>query len=482
MKRTKIVATIGPASEKKTTIDQMIRAGLNVARLNFSHGSYRHHAMLVRNIRAAAKKNKRAVAIMQDLQGPRIRVSDIGKRGIAIRPGQHLALFSERTHVALEKLLVKVPVQYSRLTQDVKVGHTILIDDARVELTVTGRRGGALLCTVRSGENIGAHKGLNFPNSSIHSSAITAKDKADLKFGITQHVDFIALSFVKSAADVLHLRRLIEHEEGRQPRTGRTKIIAKIERPEALKNFKHILEAADGIMIARGDLGLETPIAKVPLRQKELVELCIQAGKPVIVATQMLDSMIVHPVPTRAEVSDVANAILDSTDGIMLSGETATGQYPLAAVKIMNSVADATEGQEINQQQRRENIYRHYTDPLNAIAFAAQDSAERVQAAAIVCMTLTGGTAQAVARYRSVIPVIALTSSEKTYRQLSLSWGVTPFLLNVSDDMPLNRLVNLIRQTLLGHKVVRRGAMVVIASSQPFGPEYQANMLTIQKM
>src|SRR3989339_1033161 len=362
MKRTKIVCTIGPASESRSNIEKMIAAGLNVARLNFSHGTYRHHTMLIKNIRGAAKVQHRSVAILQDLQGPRIRVGNLPKAGVRVKTGDSIALVPEKYKPKRTNRGIYIPIQFPTLYRYVKSGHPILIDDGKIELKVTSVKQDVIHCTVRIGDVITSHRGMNFPKSVISAPAVTEKDKQDLEFGLQQNVDFVALSFVRDADDVIKLRHFIskiEKQLGRKaddfkkpahagswPGTH-TKIIAKIERPQAVKNFERILKAADGIMVARGDLGLEMPLEDLPLIQKRIVRRCVEESKPVIVATQMLDSMIRYPMPTRAEVSDVANAILDGTDAIMLSGETATGKYPLRAVQVMTRIANEVERVEI---------------------------------------------------------------------------------------------------------------------------------------
>lgn len=493
MKRTKIICTIGPASETKIKIERMIKAGLNVARLNFSHGSYKHHTMLIGNVRKVAFKLGQPVAILQDLQGPRIRIGDVAKEGISVKADEVISLVPENFKISLKNVSTFIPIQYPNLYRDVKKGAPILIDDARIELEVLEIKNRAIRCKVKVGDVINAHKGMNFPKSHISAPAITAKDKEDLAFGIKQNVDFVALSFVKSAADILNLRKLISHLESRLGRKSQdfkkpnrggswpktfTKIIAKIERPEAVSHFEEILAAADGIMIARGDLGLEVPLEDLPLIQKRIVRRCVKEAKPVIVATQMLDSMIRYPTPTRAEVSDVANAILDGTDAIMLSGETATGKYPLEAVQVMARIAHEVEKTEIKEHREIEESLRNAGGITETVSFAVQKIAHEVKAKLIVCATTSGFTARSIVKYRPQIAVVALAATEKTKDQLCLSWGVSPYYLSFSQSF--NQLINEIKKLLIHKELVKKGDIVVITAGHPFGYLGQTNLVKVE--
>lgn len=493
MKRTKIVCTIGPASETKTKIERMVDSGLNVARLNFSHGSYEHHAMLINNVRTVSKKLNQPIAILQDLQGPRIRIGKVAKEGIRVETGQKISLVPEHFKIALKDISTFIPIQYADLYRDVKPGDPILIDDAKIELKVLSVRNKAIRCEVKIGDVINVNKGMNFPKSEIKAPAITAKDRADLSFGLKQNVDYVALSFVKDASDIINLRKQIHQIEARlgkktkdfkkPKRSGNwpgthTKIIAKIERPEAVAKFEEILQAVDAIMVARGDLGLEIPFEDLPLIQKRIIRRCIQESKPVIVATQMLDSMIRYPVPTRAEVSDVANAILDGTDAIMLSGETATGKYPLKAVRVMSKIANQVEKMEIAEHESLEEILKRTGGITETVSFAVQEIAEEVKAKLIVCATTSGFTARSIVKYRSNIPVVALAASEKTKNQLCLSWGVDPYHLAFAPTF--NQLIIKIKKLLLSKKLVAAGDIVVIAAGHPFGYLGQTNLIKVE--
>ncbi len=493
MKRTKIVCTIGPASETKIKIQQMAQAGLDVARLNFSHGTYKHHAMLIKNIRFVAQKVGRPLAILQDLQGPRIRTGVLPKAGVQISARQDVFLVPENYTAAKKNKSVFVPIQYPNLYRDIKPGAVVLIDDGKIELEVVAIKGKAIQCRVKIGDVICTHRGMNFPGSKISAPALTAKDKADLRFGLEQNVDFVALSFVKTAADVISLRRQIHqievklgrrHKDFKKPkRTGNwpgthTKIIAKIERPEAVKNFDAILQAADGIMVARGDLGLEIPLENLPLIQKNIINRCIQEAKPVIVATQMLDSMIRYPMPTRAEISDVANAILDGSDAIMLSGETATGKYPLKAVSIMNRIAHAVEPRSIADREWAKDGLKVTTGVTENVSQAVWQIAKGIKAKYIVCATTSGFTARSIIKNRPEIAVVALAASEKTKNQLALSWGVQPYHLNFS--VPFNDLLKRIKKLMSQEGLVKTGDTIVISAGHPFGYLGQTNLIKVE--
>ncbi|MFA6410635.1 MAG: pyruvate kinase [Candidatus Buchananbacteria bacterium] len=493
MKRTKIVCTIGPASETKTKIEKMIKSGLNVARLNFSHGSYEHHAMLINNIRQVSNKLGQPVAILQDLQGPRIRTGNIEKDGIKVEAGQKIYLVPENFKISLKDISTFIPIQYPNLYRDVKPGDPILIDDAKIELEVLAIKSKAIICQVKIGEVINSHKGMNFPKSKITAPPVTSKDHQDLLFGLKQNIDFVALSFVKDAKDVIDLRKSIHQIETRlgqkikdfkKPQRGgkgpttHTKIIAKIERPEAVANFEEILQAVDGIMIARGDLGLEIPLEDLPLIQKKIIRRCIQEAKPVIVATQMLDSMIRYPVPTRAEVSDVANAILDGTDAIMLSGETATGKYPLKAVQVMTKIAGEVEKMEIAEHKKIEDFLSKKGGTTETVCHAVKTVADDLKAKYVVCTTTTGYSARSVVKYRPNISVVAMSASEKTRNQLCLSWGVHPY--HLSFDESFNKMLEQIKKLLAKKKLVVKGDIIVIAAGHPFGYLGQTNLIKVE--
>lgn len=351
-KRTKIVCTIGPASEKGSVLEALMKSGMNIARLNFSHGTHKNHKTLVKNIRASSKKTKKIIGIIADLQGPKIRLGEL-KEEIELKRNQRVilttahAIPSSRTNPALDAgedagSCFKISVTYKKLHKDVKKNHRILINDGLVEIKVLSVKGKNIFCKVVNGGAISSHKGMNFPDSSISLSSLTKKDEEDLRFAISMGADYVAISFVRSAKDIKRLIFLI-NKYSKSLKAHKPKIIAKIEKGEALENFLEILNLVDAIMVARGDLGVEIPTEDVPIKQKAITALCRQHAKPVIIATQMLDSMIRNPRPTRAEASDVANAVMDNVDAVMLSGETATGKYPKEAVKMMDKIIKETE-------------------------------------------------------------------------------------------------------------------------------------------
>ncbi len=483
MKRTKIVATIGPASEKEKILAKMFQAGMNVARLNFSHNVHKHHLLLIKNIRQTAKKLDRNVAIIQDLQGPRIRIGDVGAEGIEVNNCDRIILFysdrpaPKKLRKPIDAKLKRVPIQYQDLYRDVKKGSRILIDDGLIELKVQKISKKDIHCQVRQGGVIKAHKGMNFPKSIIQADPLTKKDLVDLEFGIKHGVDYVALSFVRNAQDIENLRKKISALEKRylkkrykklcdRQNAPITKIIAKIERRLAIKNFDTILEAADGIMIARGDLGIELPYYDVPLIQKKIIKKCNYEGKPVIVATQMLESMVKSPIPTRAEVSDVANAILDGTDAIMLSGESATGRYPLKAVKVMKRIANEVEPTEFKLHQELEPQMKRIESLVDSVAFDAQDMAEKMRCKAIICLTESGHTARMIMRYKSRIPLYAFTPYNKIRYQLSLSWGVEAYQIKFVKHY--GQMMASIFDLLKGKKKMKSGDLVLVCAGQIF--------------
>ncbi|MEI6288157.1 MAG: pyruvate kinase [bacterium] len=498
MKRTKIVATIGPASEKKVMIEKMVKAGLNVARLNFSHGDYAHHQILIKHIRAVSKKTKTPIALLQDLQGPRIRIGEVGDKGVSVKVGQEVLLVYEKYKKAKNDKGLFIPIQYENLYSDLKKGAQILIDDATIELKVLDIKNKIIRCEVLVAGTINTHKGMNFPQSEIKCPPVTKKDLQDLEFGIKNNVDFVAISFVKDAKDIERLRRSIfrlekkyhlykDYRKFDKPSAKgkisgvHTRIIAKIERREAVDNFDQILDVTDGVMVARGDLGIEIPFEKLPLIQKDIIDKCRKAGKPVIVATQMLDSMIRNPLPTRAEVLDVANAILDGTDAIMLSGESATGKYPLKAVEVMHRIANQVEEREIIEQESKEDKFKNQQSITQIISFMAQDLAEDVKSAElIVCATTSGFTARNISRFRPNARIIAVSPDKKTANQLALSWGVESYLVAITDSFTI--LLSRIKKLVVGKKLVKKGDVIVIVAGYPFGYKGQSNLIKVEEI
>jgi len=475
MKRTKIVCTIGPASDKKTTLKRLIRGGMNVARLNFSHNVHAYHLKVIKSVRALAKEMKPPIAILQDLQGPRIRLGDLPEQGIELKRGQKIALTTSR---AVRNF---IPVTYEKMHLDVKTGHRILIADGLIELRAEAIRGREIYCTVVNGGKISSHKGINLPDSAVSVPAVSEKDREDLAFGVKNGVDFVALSFVRGAADVKHLRELIDAAEKKLKIKNKAaiKIIVKIERREAIENSNEIIAAADGVMVARGDLGIELPAEDVPLIQKMLIDKCLAAAKPVIVATQMLESMIVNPRPTRAEVSDVANAVIDHTDAVMLSGETASGKFPAEAVTYMAKTAEATEASVYDNLVLQDKVQK-FTAPNEAVGAAARAIAENAKARAILVFSLSGQTARLVSRYRPELPIYVACEDERVARQLSLTWGAQPFVLPVCKSA--DELVKKGLAYLQKNKHVKRGDNVVVIVGENVGKSGGANVVEVKTL
>jgi len=424
MQRTKVVCTIGPASQSRDMLARLIRAGMDVARINMSHGAQELHAENIRSIRAVANSEGKAVAILADLQGPKLRVGQMPPEGVLLQNGAHVSLTIDDAPATADL----VPVQFKRLPLAVAIGDRIMLDDGLLDLVVEDKDETNVHCRVVTGGVLTSNKGINLPKAHLSIEAITEKDKDDLVFALKQRVDWIALSFVRRAEDVEHLRDLIRQ----QSEFGRLiPIVAKIEKPEAMENIREIVAAADGIMVARGDLGIEVSPEGVPIMQKLIIQLSNQAGKPVITATQMLDSMIRNPRPTRAEASDVANAILDGTDAIMLSGETAVGKYPIEAVETMVRIAAETEPHMRFGPLALSGVHHSISE---SVCHAAVDTAVMLRASAIIAPTITGSTARILSRFRSPSPIVAITPNPVVQRQLALFWGVHPLISRRASD------------------------------------------------
>lgn len=434
----------------------MLRAGMDVARLNFSHGTTAHHRLLIRNVRAAARRVGTTAAILQDLQGPKIRVGELPKRGVLLAKGQRITLSTAVARSDGDP----IPVHYRRLHEDVSKGDRLLLDDGNLELHVERVRGRTIHATVVVGGTLNSHKGMNVPTASLSATPLTTKDIRDLAFGLAQGVDFVALSFVRSASDVGRLRRLIR----RRTRRGQSlpQVIVKIERREALDHLDAIIAAADGVMVARGDLALEADAASVPLYQKTIIRKCLEAAKPVITATEMLGSMVEKPRPTRAEVSDVANAVIDHTDATMLSGESATGKYPVESVETMAHVIRDTEASPLDDLVVPPKVAPD-ARPVAAVTGAACRLAGEVGAKAILAATTSGFTARALSRHRPPLPLIAITADPAVARQLALSWGVLSVLRRRDSGDPAA-----LRRWAAGYvrkaRVARRGDRVVLVA------------------
>jgi len=484
MKRTKIVCTIGPACSSEKILTQMIRAGMNVARLNFSHGTYQEHRRVINLIRRLSKKFAQPITIMQDLQGPRIRVGDLPGQGLMLKARKKITLTTDpKAKIILpgQSKPSKIPVTYYKLHLDVKKGQPILLADGLIKLKVIKLRGQEIECLILNDGLVSSHKGINLPDTKLSISTITAKDKKDLEFGIRNKVDMVALSFVRSAQDVLELKNLIKRLELKYQgkKSLPTQVIVKIEKKEAVKNFQKILKVTDGVMVARGDLGIEMAAANVPLVQKMIIEKCLLAAKPVIVATQMLESMIVNPRPTRAEVSDVANAVIDHTDAIMLSGETAEGKYPLVAVSTMAKIALRTEESKYDNFELRK-IFKEKLHVDDAISSSANLLAKDLKAKAILVASITGYTGRIISRYRPELPILVTTNNEKVRRQLNLSWGVVPFVLP-----KCKTIEDLIAKALLyikQKKLIKIKDILIIIAGFPLGKSGNVNWIQIKEV
>ena len=467
-KKTKIVCTIGPASESIDTLKELIKSGLNVCRLNFSHGNYEEHGKRIDNIKAARNEMKLPIAILLDTKGPEIRTGKFSSPEVNLVEGQNFI-------ITMEEVLgdeTKCTVSYKELVNDVKPGNQILIDDGLVGLAVKEIKGQEILCIVQNAGTIKDNKGVNVPNVKINLPAITPKDKKDIEFGIEQGIDFIAASFVRKASDVLAIREILEENNATN-----IQIISKIENQEGVDNIDEILEVSDGLMVARGDLGVEIPTEDIPIVQKELIKKCNILGKPVITATQMLDSMIRNPRPTRAEVTDVANAIFDGTDAIMLSGETAAGKYPLESVKTMVSIAIRAEQTLDYEELLKTKVKLRQLNITNAISHATCTTAIDLKASAIISATASGYTARMVSSYRPSAPIIAATNSEMVMRQMGLVWGVYPLLAEkgLSTDDVFEKSV----QSALDMDYISSGDLVVITAGVPVGIAGTTNLINV---
>lgn len=470
MLRTKIVATIGPASRSPEMLEQLIRAGVNVVRLNMSHGDHALHAENIERVRAASAAVGRPVAILADLQGPKLRVGQMSGEGVDLIPGQKVTLSTEGDLIGHDHI---VPVQYDGLPAAVDPGDRILLDDGLLELQVLDTSEKTITAEVIIGGLLKSNKGLNLPRASLAISAITEKDREDLIFALEHQVDWIALSFVRTAQEVLELKDLIRQASA----FGRpVPVIAKIEKPEAYRNIDAIIAVSDGIMVARGDLAIETSSEEVPMMQKTIIRKCNRAGVPVITATQMLDSMIRNPRPTRAEASDVANAILDGTDAIMTSAETAAGKYPLRTIETMVKIAARAE------EAMFEMGLRTYTDEeysvAEAVARATVETAVELRAAAIITPTMSGSTARLVSKYRPPQIIVATTPSPMVQRQLALYWGVVPLLARRTEST--DEMINSSIRAAMEQGLVQEGDTVVLTAGTAGSPAGSTDLMKVQ--
>ena len=470
MRKTKIVCTLGPASTDAQVMREMMLAGMNLARFNFSHGTHEEHMEKLNTLRAIRSELKLPVATLLDTKGPEIRLKDFQEGKVMLEAGQTFTLTTRDVMGDQHQ----VAVTYHELPGDVGPGTRILLDDGLIELRVQEVRDNTdIVCTVINGGKISNHKGVNLPGTKISMPYLSDNDIRDIEFGIEQKFDFIAASFVRTAQDVLDVRNILIRNGCRT-----MKIIAKIENAEGVSNLDQIIKTADGIMVARGDLGVEINMEEIPHLQKMMIRKCYQSGKMVITATQMLESMIQNPRPTRAEVNDVANAIYDGTSAIMLSGETAAGKYPVEAVRTMASIAERTESDIDYRQQFRDRGDEVSASITDAISHATCTTAHDLGAAAIISVSKSGRTARMVSKYRPGIQIIACTSDETTYHQLSLSWGVIPVLVDEQKDT--DSLFECAVNAALEGGYVKDGDLVVITAGVPVGMSGTTNLLKVQ--
>ena len=471
-KRTKIVCTIGPASESKSVLEKMAKAGMNVVRLNFSHGTYSHHEKLLQNIRAVSKKLDQPIAIMQDLQGPRIRVGEVPKDGLELTRKEKVILVPDSwmKKKDLPKTVQPVPLGYENLYKYVKPRNHILINDGLIDIKVEMVVDKMIYGTVIKPGIIFSRKGINIPGVEISARPLTDKDKQDLKFGLKNKADYVAMSFVKNADNIKSLKKLF-------PAKSKVKIIAKIETAQAVKNFDAILKQADGIMVARGDLGIELPPSRIPLLQKEFIIKCLYAAKPVIVATQMLDSMILNARPTRAEVSDVANAVIDHADAVMLSGESAYGKYPVESVKMMNKIIKRTEDSVFDDLPAHYLKMKKYSVE-DSVSVTVNDLVIENKAKAIIVNSISGLTARMISRHRPETKIIVLTDDEITERQMSLVWSAEAHFL--PGCKTLDALIDKSVELAKKKKLVKKGDIVIFATGQPLAESQHMNLTKVQ--
>jgi pyruvate kinase len=465
-KKVKIVCTIGPATESTEKLTELVNAGMNVMRLNFSHGDFAEHQNRVDNLKKVMKATGKTVAILQDLGGPKIRIGTFKNGGTILKEGETFTLTTDDVDGTDDK----VHVNYDLLPKEVQKGGIIMLRDGRLKLEVLKIKGNDIVCKVIIGGELKNKKGVNVPGAELSISSLTDKDRADLAFGIKNKVDFIALSFVRRASDIYELRDLLKKAG------SDAKIIAKIETPEAMNVIDEIITATDAVMVARGDLAIEIPAEEVPLAQKLIINKCNAVGKPVITATQMLESMIKSPVPTRAEVSDIANAIIDGTDAIMLSEETTFGDYPAEAVSMMTKIAKRVEAEVYTRDTIAE--YNEAHDITDVISQAAVRSAHSIGASLIVALTRTGRTARMIARYRPAERILALTDVQEHANALMLTFGCYPYVAKTFKNV--EEIMDVVRKSALENKLAEKGDKVIIVAGMPFGKSKETNFILVE--
>ncbi|HEY2066426.1 MAG TPA: pyruvate kinase [Gemmatimonadaceae bacterium] len=461
--RTKIVCTLGPSTASRDTMRSLMEAGMNVARLNFSHGTHEQHRVTVQLVRDVAAELDRPIAILGDLQGPRIRIGELAAPR-EVSDGQDVVLVAGENAGPDE-----LPTTYENLCDDVKVGDRILVDDGLIELVALEVHAPRVVARVLHGGTIKSHKGMNLPGVAVSAPSITEKDWADVAFAVEHRLEYLALSFVRRAGDIAELRTRIPKD---------ILVVAKIEKDSALENIETIIHASDAVMVARGDLGVELPFEEVPIAQKRIIALCNRMGRPVITATQMLESMITNPRPTRAEASDVANAILDGTDAVMLSAETAAGQYPRLAVEAMSRIILEIEKHPRPSGAEDRAVPEGPVSTERAIAAAATSAVRSLAAPALIVFTKSGFSARIVASHRPGVPILVLTDQERTYRQLALVWGVIPCLVTHCDNYW--DMVKLALDAVRARALARAGDRVVVTAGVPFDVPGTTNLMKVE--
>ena len=481
-KFTKIVATIGPSSRNEAIIHSLIKEGADVIRLNFSHGTFDDHLESVNMVRKASEELSKPVAIFQDLQGPKIRVGKFEAETLELIEGDTFFLTTQDMVGGFIDGRKIASIDYKNLHREAKVNDRILLDDGLFELRVEAIEGQEIATKVINGGILKPRKGVNFPHVKLGISALTDKDKSDLKFSFEHELDYVALSFVRNSRDVLELIELMLKENFRK-----IPIISKIEKPEALEDLDNIIDASDAIMVARGDLGVETSPQEVPMIQKDIIRRCNLAGKPVITATQMLESMVTNPRPTRAEANDVANAIMDGTDAVMLSSETAAGKYPVEAVKMMKEIAKNVESSsmfadvELYRNMAYEELMKiTRSDTEEATSFATIEVAEKIGAKYIACFTHSGNTAKKLAKYRPLVPIIAFSPIKPTIRRMALVWGVNP--VEIGRVTSVDELLDGAAEVLKFQQLVAENEFIVITAGVPVGVSGSTNMIKVVKI
>jgi len=470
----KIVATIGPSSQDEITLSNLINAGLNVARLNFSHGTHEEHAKVITSLRNLSASLNKPITILQDLQGPKLRVGDLPEQGILLSAGQQIVLASmdsaHETNTQDQDTLT-IPMDVPNLTECLSPGNHVLLDDGNLELLVDSIGKDYIEATVILGGLLKSHKGVNLPGARINIPSFTDKDEIDLAFGLSMKVDTLAISFVRSAQDIIKVREAIQNID---PAQADIPIIAKLERPDAILNLDEIIEVSDGVMVARGDLGVETAPSVVPVLQKEIIRKANQHNKTVITATQMLDSMINNPRPTRAEASDVANAVFDGTDAIMLSGETASGKYPIESVKMMAEIAQEAERHSSEWSQCKDEPLEPPLDDAISITRAARELAHDRNVSSIAVFTQSGRTALLMSKMRPRVPILAFTPNYRTYQKMGIYWGVTPFKVPIATNV--EEVLNIVDGAIRESTILQPGEQVVMIFGLPVGTYLQPNL------